>query len=453
MTAGFKHIQTVFATFLQNYGAPVWIGLCLLLGGASQGGMIANAILQLCAAGIIGLAIWQKWSDMQMLEERPLHVLWTCLIVWLLWMLVPLPPSLWTQLPGREFVARGYQLLGMEQPWLPIAMAPDRALRSILTLMIPLASYLLVRRTDSSGRKRIIIVVIASAISSACLGLAQIATGVASDLRLYSPTNLDSPVGLFANTNHFSVFLVVTLPRAAALAAQLMPETKKTRRLVWGLLALILFFTFVLALGRSLAGLGLLAMAITGCVFLLYSKASSIRMWYAMLAGAMLGLLVAAVALYSIGAGVIGAKFDDAPNSRQQMTPVTISTGDAMSPLGSGAGSFAQVYPMFQPDSLTSPTWVNHAHNDLVEVYLELGIPGLILIFGFLIWFMGRGWSLLNTLHRLENKLAQAAWLSAAMLLLHSMVDYPLRTSALASLFAVAIGLVCIPAISNSKQH
>jgi hypothetical protein len=47
----------------------------------------------------------------------------------------------------------------------------------------------------------------------------------------------------------------------------------------------------------------------------------------------------------------------------------------------------------------------------------------------------------------------QAAWLSAAMLLLHSLVDYPLRTAALAALFASAIGLLFHRGDTDQRLH
>ena len=53
--------------------------------------------------------------------------------------LVPLPPAIWTALPGRDFVANGYALLGQPLPWLPISLAPYQTIASALWLLPPLA--------------------------------------------------------------------------------------------------------------------------------------------------------------------------------------------------------------------------------------------------------------------------------------------------------------------------
>ena len=114
-----------------------------------------------------------------------------------------------------------------------------------------------------------------------------------------------------------------------------------------------------------------------------------------------------------------------------------------MTPTGSGLGSFTQVYAMHQPDRYTSTTWVNHAHNDYAELFLELGIPGLLLIAAFLIWFVRAGFQIWRRRADPDMAIAQAAWLSIALLLLHSLVDYPLRTAAMAALLATAVALIC----------
>ena len=48
--------------------------------------------------------------------------------------LVPLPPELWTALPGRDHVREGYALLGQPLPWMPISLAPFDTVASALWL-------------------------------------------------------------------------------------------------------------------------------------------------------------------------------------------------------------------------------------------------------------------------------------------------------------------------------
>ncbi|MFZ1367239.1 MAG: hypothetical protein WAR58_07205, partial [Sphingorhabdus sp.] len=195
---------------------PLWLWLCLLLGGASQGGAIANSVLQVGGAALIALWLWNGKRLNIRQDEHILFYLLIAAMVWIAIMFVPLPPTIWQLLPGRDFVAEGYRLLGMKLPWLSMAMAPDRALRSALVLLVPIATWLLVRRMDQTSRRRMAMGIAVIAAISAAIGLLQMSTGPNSVLRLYSPTNQDSPVGFFANTNHFSLFLACSLPLAAA---------------------------------------------------------------------------------------------------------------------------------------------------------------------------------------------------------------------------------------------
>ena len=421
----------------------LWLWLCLILGGASQGAMLANVILQIGAASIIAYGLWRGGSlELRRVDYVPLALL-AATLLWIAIMFIPLPPSLWQLLPGRDFVTRGYRLLGIELPWLSMALAPDRALRSALALLAPIVAFFLARHMDDAQSRRMIMGVVVIAALSAALGLTQQATGQQSILRLYDPTNRDSPVGLFANTNHFAVFLACSLPFAAAWVATIDPKKPAKRKYLIGLALYTAMIALVLIVGSSLAGLAFLILSLIGAAYIIWGRLASGRAKLLFITGVAVAVIATLSSLTAIGTGAIGAKFEDAPNSRANMTPVTATAGMEMAPTGSGLGSFTQVYAMHQPDRYTSTTWVNHAHNDYAELYLELGIPGLLLIAAFLVWFLRMGYHIWQRRSKHQMLFAQAAWLSIAMMMLHSLVDYPLRTAAMASLFAVAMAMMC----------
>lgn len=435
------------------WAAPAWLWLCLILGGASQGAMLANMALQVGAACIIAYWLWRGGSlELHRADHVPLAILAAALL-WIAIMFIPLPPALWQNLPGREFVMRGYRLLDIPLPWLSMAMAPDRALRSVLGLLAPIAAFFVARRMDDAQARRMVTGIIVIAALSAALGLAQQATGQQSILRFYSPTNRDVPVGLFANTNHFALFLACSLPFAAAWVATLQVKKTAKRKYLIGLAIYAALLALVLIVGRSLAGLAFLILSLIGAAYIVWGRAASGRAKMLFLTGVAVAAIATLSSLTVIGTGTIGAKFEDAPNSRANMTPVTATAGMEMAPTGSGLGSFTQIYAMHQPDRYTSTTWVNHAHNDYAELYLELGIPGLLLIAAFLIWFARAGYQIWKRRAQPDIVIAQAAWLSIALLLLHSLVDYPLRTAAMASLFGVAVGLICRAASPTTTTH
>ena len=106
---------------------------------------------------------------------------------------------------------------------------------------------------------------------------------------------------------------------------------------------------------------------------------------------------------------------------------------------------------MFETPPEISQSYVNHAHNDWLELTLETGLPGLILAVLFLAWFAiatYRIWRRGDS--GIDSLLAQAATITVTLLLAHSLVDYPLRTTALACLFGFVCAL-CVPPLNQSK--
>jgi len=109
-------------------------------------------------------------------------------------------------------------------------------------------------------------------------------------------------------------------------------------------------------------------------------------------------------------------------------------------PLGSGLGSFLNVYRLYEsPDTVTNE-YVIHAHNDYAELALELGLAGVVLMLMFLAtWLVAA-----KAVWRREswNPFAQAASIASAAVLIHSMVDFPLRTAAISASFAMCLALM-----------
>jgi O-antigen ligase len=117
-------------------------------------------------------------------------------------------------------------------------------------------------------------------------------------------------------------------------------------------------------------------------------------------------------------------------------------------PLGSGMGTFVPVYATFErPEDTVAGSYVNHAHNDVLELWLEAGVAGLSLAGLFAIWLMLRSVTVWRPkpgsgMLEIDRHLARAATMVAALLLAHSVVDYPLRTGAMMALMAFACALL-----------
>jgi hypothetical protein len=112
-------------------------------------------------------------------------------------------------------------------------------------------------------------------------------------------------------------------------------------------------------------------------------------------------------------------------------------------------GTFVPVYQMFEKPSDVAVAQANHAHNDLLEVWLETGLVGPLLLSVFLLWFARQAilaWRGTNLrIGDFDRGLVRAASIVIALLIAHSLVDYPLRTSAMMAVAAFAIALLVPP--------
>jgi O-antigen ligase len=115
-------------------------------------------------------------------------------------------------------------------------------------------------------------------------------------------------------------------------------------------------------------------------------------------------------------------------------------------PFGAGMGTFVPVYGMFEkPQDLFAHAYINHAHDDILELWLEAGIFGIALMAAFAALFVARAakiwrYGRIGT-NEFDRTLARAATIVVALIIAHSFLDYPLRTAAMTAIFAFACGL------------
>jgi O-antigen ligase len=218
--------------------------------------------------------------------------------------------------------------------------------------------------------------------------------------------------------------------------------------LVW-LALLILMIIIGVTLTQSRAGIVLLVVAgLASLLLVWWNRASSGRRLLGFAAGVfVLALLVA----FHLGfAGfmdrVQGQRLED---GRWSIAKVTSRAAIANLPFGSGMGTFVPVYDELAPRTLLGEAYVNHAHNDWLELWLTGGVPAMILAIGFLLWFTGATFRLWGSgqpeTHALDLALARAAPIVIVLLLLHSAVDFPLRIPTLSVVFAIACGYLVPP--------
>jgi O-antigen ligase len=314
-------------------------------------------------------------------------------------------------------------------------------------------------------RRLLSILALVLGVVSVFVGLSQVAQGPNSALRFFEFTNQSEAVGFFANRNHFAALLyaltllaAVWLAEAAATlnAERGRPDAAGTMAVAASLAVLVVILA-AQAMARSRAGLALTIVALFGAFALALREqrnASGVTP-----AKLMAGALTLALMLGTQYALLrIAQRFADDPlqDARIVFARNTFELAKAFMPFGSGMGTFAEVYALFEkPQDALLDTYANRAHNDILELSLEAGVAGLGLMLIFIAWLVTRSvrvWARWDaSLANIDASLARAATLLVALLIAHSVVDYPLRTGAMMAIMAFACGLLVEPLTAEEE--
>jgi O-antigen ligase len=209
-------------------------------------------------------------------------------------------------------------------------------------------------------------------------------------------------------------------------------------------LAGTLVIVFVgLAVNRSVAGLGLSVPVLAATGLMILSRKRRLPAW----ASVPVALLIAAAVVVTFsspfGSNITDAEAQESQQSRQVSFTRTTAAAQDYLPLGSGVGSYPEVYRTYEPHETVDRYFMNHVHGDYIELALETGAPGILLILAFLLWWGRRTFAVWRAEE--ADYFARAATIASAAILAHSVVDYPLRTAAIAAVFAMCCALMAEP--------
>lgn len=421
------------------------VTVAMLFGGGARAGLWSDVVVELAALPLLGWAMF-KLAPRELSDWGRWAVVLLCAIVALpLLQLIPMPPEFWSALPGRADIAPAYQAAGLALPWLPLSLDPAATWRGLLALIPAAAVFLAMLSLEQGPRRLVLSLILIVVFGSVLLDLLQIVGGTDSPLRFYAITNPDRAVGFFANANHNAAFLYCAIPFAAALAIGVVRDRRPQRTIKLTMMALLVIAIIIgLAVGRSRAGVVLGLAAGVACLLLAWFHdrgQSGRRLFLAGLFANAIGLLVA----FQFGFFGIMERVEQSEvieDIRWPAAAVTASAAVANMPFGTGFGTFVPVFEKFAPRTLLRDSYVNHAHNDWIEVWLTGGVPAILLLLGFLVWFSGATVMLWRSgppgITNVDIALARAASIVIVLLLLHCMVDYPLRTAAMSVWFAIA---------------
>ena len=403
-------------------------------------------VLELLSLGLLVLALYQ--GDYRHHLGRAARAgVWGLLLLPLLYLL-PLGPTLWAALPGRELYLDVLTAGGVTADAdLRLSLVPWRTQAAALAALLPAAVFLSAVALPTAQLQRLLLLVLLIGAAQGVLALLQFADGPDSVLRFGNPYNPNSGSGTYANRNHLAGLLEMLLPVALALLAATAGQGKRRqwrqrlafagsvrgqRAIIYAALALLLLLGLVFSRSRSGVILAALGIVIITLMMARRLGGDNVYGWLGSVAVVGFGL-AAAIGLMPVLRRF--ARNEPLSEGRWTLFSNTLDGIKTFFPFGSGPGTFPEVYPRFQPAEFVG--FVNHAHNDYLEWLFETGLAGLalltLLLYCYLrhwprLWLPGR-WSIF--------RYAQAgAGVGMGLLLLHGLTDFNLRIPANMALFA-----------------
>jgi O-antigen ligase len=422
---------------LREIVAPLYLLACLLMGGSVQG-IWSNMLLQL--AGVLIIAWAAAVGPAEPLTRPARQLLWIVFagLAVIALQLIPLPASLWPHLGGRAAIAGSYDVLGLGIPALSVSLAPFDSIATLITAIPALAMLCALLILKAYRPLWLALALFAGASAGIVLGALQVASSGNSAWYLYPESSFGFASGFFANSNHMASLLVIVIPfLAAILASARRVNVQRYSASVAVAAGAFLMILVGIALSRSLAGYGLI-IPVALMSFLILRPASGLSRFVAAGAGVLLLGAIAMLAWSPVGTKQLGT--DVSVSSRATILGVTGEAVKDFMPLGSGLGTFRPVYKLYEDHDRVTREVVNHAHNEYVELALETGIPGVLVILAFLTWWARACW---RAWRRPEaSPYAKAASIASAAILAHSLVEFPARTAALGACLAMCLALL-----------
>jgi O-antigen ligase len=180
-----------------------------------------------------------------------------------------------------------------------------------------------------------------------------------------------------------------------------------------------------------------------------FSRALSGR--YALGLGAV--CLVALSLFFAVGGGELDQRIAEASwvdEPRLRVYDLTLSAIEAAPLLGTGAGTFEEIFRFYRTPEITDVYM--KAHNTYLENILELGLPAALALFGVI-----AGLAVLTCIglrRRQRDIIYPCIGLASTVLVAaHSVVDFSLQIPAVTATYCLIMGAACAQCWSTRKPR
>lgn len=404
------------ARHLTRLIAPTTLAVCLILGGHSTQTPIASAICLLLSLAVISYHLIASQGQPIRWTSAPLLIILAAAALPLL-QLVPLPPAVWMSLPGRELTIDTLRAAGVPLTiHLPLTLDSLATLSAALHVLPTLAMFLAVSQLRTNERELLLQTIIAVALASFVTLIPHVQHLVNSA----SGTVGTDFSGFFANRNHQADLLLIATMCVACLHVM-----RQRRGAVEASVSLLIAGALLIGALATLSRMAfaLVPLVIASSLLMVWRSAGHHRRASVVVGGVSLILLVGWGGALYILPHVID-RLHLPQDLRFREWPDIVWAIHQYLPWGSGMGTFDQVFRSAEQLSGLSIEYMNEAHNEYLQVLLEGGLPGALLIAAALIWYAYASF----TSWCARDPLGELASTAILIYALHSLVDYPLRT-------------------------
>lgn len=383
------------------YYAGGVIILALMMGGGTQQGLWSDHLLQILMLPALFLGLGNLPASRFSLVAKAVAVLLLLLVAW---QFAPIPRS-WPAVPGMDAIQGRF-----------FSPAPGRSLQSALMLVPVLGFALYLSRFNDLDQLRLLRFLMIGVAINIAVAAMQLSFSGSAEIDNILPYTLRAAT--FANENHFSTMVFAVIPLTAFFYLVRVDRA-------FSYLVVVSILVFLLFAVSSRAGMAISLGMTFWCLF-----------WFAVQKTQPRKILMLSIAVVAavLVAGAIKVGFLNLEGDLRQV--FFANTWRAIQEhwvVGTGLGTFVLVYPMYETSKDVINVYANHAHNDYLEILLETGITGIAIIVIYAVMVLAGMY---------RSKLAQAAGLAILAILLHSAVDYPLRTMSMAVIMAYLSAIV-----------
>jgi O-antigen ligase len=267
--------------------------------------------------------------------------------------------------------------------------------------------------------------------------------GVLSPTKIYGiyERQFAQPYGSFVNRHNFAAYMEMTL--SIPLALVLTGNIRRDQRLLY--LTAVVLMAVALLLSGSRGGLVAMLAEIMLLILMTSPVRSSRKLVLRLALGAALLAAVIAGAIFVGGESSLTriaetTSSKDVTTSRTHIWAVASKMAFQNLPFGVGLGAFGVAFTPL--DSHAGLERVEQAHNDYLQTITDAGLVGLILGGAFLFFLVRTAISAVSVNNNFRRGVAAGSFAGLFAVLVHSLFDFVLHTTAISVLFLILTTLL-----------